>query len=332
MEYRNLNKKDNILIIDGFNNFIRAYIANPTLTTNGEAVGGTVGFLRILQKYCNELNPSRIFICWDGVGGSIRRKSLFSEYKANRDPARLNRFTESTSENEEERNKIWQMTRLLQYLENFPVTQLNCEYVEADDLVAWLCMNMTDENTHAYVISNDKDFVQLVNENVTVYRPTSEEKLTTDEVMRIYGIHPNNFCLAKAICGDTSDNVPGIKGAGFKTLVKRLPQFALPDKLRLDTLLELCETASTARKAPKVFQDILNGSDIVERNLELLCLLDTDLSDNAKRKILYDIDNGLPYFNRISLFGMFNEDGISGIKWDGLFSWSQNMIARSRKK
>lgn len=325
-----MTKKNNILIIDGFNNFIRAYIANPTMTTNGDPIGGTAGFLKILQRYCNELNPSKIFICWDGVGGSIRRKNIFEGYKANRNPSRLNRFSESVSEDEETRNKIWQMSRLLQYLENIPVVQLNCEYVEADDLVAWLCMNLTDEENHAYVISNDKDFIQLVNENVTLYRPTAEEKLTVDEVLKIYGIHPNNFCLAKAICGDSSDNVPGVDGIGFKTVSKRFPQFLAPAKLRLDNVRELCETGRTVKKSPKCFQDILNSLHIVERNLELLCLLDTDLSENAKGKILYDIDNGLPYFNRISLFGMFNEDGISGTNWNGLLSWSQNMVVKAR--
>ncbi len=322
--------KNNILIIDGFNNFIRAYTANPTMTNNGEPIGGTAGFLKIVQKYCNELNPTKIFICWDGVGGSIRRKTLFEGYKANRNPSRLNRFSESTSEDEDERNKIWQMTRLLQYLENIPVIQLNCDYVEADDLIAWLCMNLTDENNHAYVLSNDKDFIQLVNNNVTLYRPTSDEKLTVEKVLEEYQIHPNNFCLAKSICGDTSDNVPGVKGAGFKTLAKRIPHFAAPDKLRLDTLETTCYSGAQTKKAPKVFQNILNSFDIVERNLELLCLLDTDLSDNAKRKILYDIDNFSPYFNRISLFGLFNEDGISGTNWSGLMSWSQNIVAKHR--
>lgn len=314
----------NILILDGFNNFIRAFVANPSMSTSGEAIGGIIGFLKILQKYCKEYKPYRVFVCWDGVGGSAFRKNLLSEYKQNRKPARLNRFSNNLPDDEIEKNKIWQLQRLLQYLENLPLIQLNCDHVEADDLIAWLSREYSDE-FHCHIVSNDKDFIQLVSDTVTQHRATSKEILTPDDVKRIYEIHPNNFCLVKSICGDVSDNISGISGAGFKTISKRIPEVLLEERLTLDNLRDLCDARSKLKKAPKIFAEILNSFEIVERNLPLICLDDHDLSQNSKQKILYDIENFLPSFSRIGFFKLISEDGVYGENFENLFNWAQNL-------
>lgn len=102
-----------VLIVDALNMYLRSYIINPTLSSNGSPVGGTVGTLQSLNKLARETKPDRIIICWDGSGGSQKRKSVNKNYKEGRKPIRLNRAIRNLSESEEMANKIWQQTRLL---------------------------------------------------------------------------------------------------------------------------------------------------------------------------------------------------------------------------
>ena len=129
-------KNKRVMVIDALNQFLRAYIVNPTLSPNGDPVGGAIGFLKILQKLCREIKPDKVVICWDGQGGSKKRKLINKNYKGGRKPLRLNRDIKHLTEEEELQNKIWQQTRLVDYLNNFPVTQLMFEGVEADDVIS----------------------------------------------------------------------------------------------------------------------------------------------------------------------------------------------------
>lgn len=322
------------LIIDGLNLFIRNYVANPTLSSSGDPIGGAVGFLKSLQSLTKQYNPNTVFICWDGIGGSAKRKQIYSEYKSGRSPLRLNRFASHLTDDQEESNKIFQMQHLLEYLEHIPVIQLNCEYVEADDLIAYLCREFSSEDNHCIVVSSDKDFIQLVDENVTHIRPVAKEVLTVEEVKKIYLVHPNNFCVARSIAGsgDKSDNIRGIPGVGFKTLCKHIPQFTQPTRVTLDRLMEICDTLQkTLKKPPKMLQEIQNSYEILQRNLSLICLLDEDLSNNAKTKISYTIDNFSPNVNRISFMRSLSIDGLMGTDFGPLIAWATNIVLENKK-
>ena len=74
-------KNKRVMVIDALNQFLRAYIVNPTLSPNGDPVGGAIGFLKILQKLCREIKPDKVIICWDGQGGSKKRKLINKNYK-----------------------------------------------------------------------------------------------------------------------------------------------------------------------------------------------------------------------------------------------------------
>ena len=103
--------KKRLLIIDALNAYFRAYIVDPSLSLNGQPIGGLKGFLKIIQKLVRETKPDEVIICWDGEGGSKKRKSTDKNYKAGRKPIRLNRDIRNLTENEEIENKVWQMTR-----------------------------------------------------------------------------------------------------------------------------------------------------------------------------------------------------------------------------
>ena len=79
-----------VLIIDGLNMYLRAYIVNPSMTSNGNPVGGVVGFIGMLNKLFREMKPTQVVICWDGPGGSQRRRELIKEYKSGRKQIKKN--------------------------------------------------------------------------------------------------------------------------------------------------------------------------------------------------------------------------------------------------
>jgi len=90
-----------LLLIDQLNLFFRSYIVNPSLSNDGQPIGGIVGVIKSLQKICREVNPDKVIICWDGEGGSKKRKLMKKDYKAGRKPIRLNRDIRTLSEEEE---------------------------------------------------------------------------------------------------------------------------------------------------------------------------------------------------------------------------------------
>ena len=127
-----------LLVIDALNMYFRAYIVDPSLSTNGQPIGGMKGFLKILQKLTRETKPDQIIICWDGPGGSQKRKTIVKDYKAGRKPIRLNRDIRNLTESEELDNKVWQQTRLFEYLNCTPIIQLMLPSVEADDIISYV--------------------------------------------------------------------------------------------------------------------------------------------------------------------------------------------------
>ena len=103
-----------VLIIDALNAYLRAYIVDPSLSTNGQPIGGLKGFIKILQKLVRETKPDNIIIAWDGPDGSRKRKTMDKNYKAGRKPIRLNRAIRNLTEDEELANKMWQQKRIIE--------------------------------------------------------------------------------------------------------------------------------------------------------------------------------------------------------------------------
>ena len=128
---------DRVLIIDGLNTFIRGFAVNPALNDDGLHIGGLIGFLRSIRYTCDILKPSRCIIVFDGKGGSPKRRKLYPEYKANRKvKSKLNRNVDwGTAPQDEQESMKQQMGRLIDYLEQLPLTLISIDNVEADDRV-----------------------------------------------------------------------------------------------------------------------------------------------------------------------------------------------------
>ena len=309
-------KPKRVMIIDALNQFLRAYIVNPTLSPNGDPIGGTVGFLKILQKLCREIKPDGIVVCWDGQGGSKKRKLINKNYKEGRKPIRLNRDIKNLTEEEELQNKIWQQIRLIDYLNNFPITQLIFESVEADDVISFICQAPSYKGWEKVIVSSDKDFFQLLDDETVAYRPIQNEVLNKKAIVEKFGIHPTNFALARAIVGDKSDNLDGIKGVGLPTVAKRLPFLAEEKAYTIPEVLEHCKKAPVDLKA---YTNIVESPEVIQQNYKLMQLYSPSISIQNKNKINHILRDADMTLNKTATQGMMLEDGVSKLNWSDLF-------------
>jgi len=313
---------ERVMIIDALNLFLRSYIVNPTISKEGYPIGGTAGFLKSLQKLIREIKPSVIFVCWDGRGGSRKRKQQNKNYKAGRSPVRLNRDVRILSEQQEKENKIWQMHRVFEYLNNFPVIQLMAEEVEADDLIAYICGYSCFKDDQKVIISSDKDFYQLLDNTTILYRPIQQRFLTKKSIIEEFGIHPLNFALARAMAGDKSDNLGGVTGVGLKTVSKRFNFFA---EERSITINELIEFAANQESKVKAYKAIVESQQLIKDNYSLMQLYCPSLSVQTKQKADWTIKEFDYDFNKTNTHMMMIKDGLHENSWLDLFQGFQRI-------
>ena len=307
-----------VLIIDQLNLFFRNYIVNPSLSINGAPIGGLKGCFQSIQKICRESKPDMIIICWDGEGGSKKRKLMKKDYKAGRKPIRLNRGIRNMSEDQEIENKIWQQTRLIEYYNQVPVIQFMFKSTEADDIIAYLTQIKELENAEKLIISSDKDFFQLLDGKTVQYRPIQKEALNKNIILEKFDIHPNNFAIARAMEGDKSDNIEGIGGLGLKTVAKRFPFLKEQNSAGFNDIIEYCKKMS-AETNVKAYQKVLENEDILRRNYHMMQLYAPSLGIDAKKLIRETMKSPDLSFNKTELIKMMMKDGFGEINFIELF-------------
>jgi DNA polymerase-1 len=297
-----------VLLVDGTNLFIRCWSANPAMDDNGNHTGGIIGFLKSLGYAIKLLAPTRCIIIFDGVGGSFKRRQIYPQYKERRKGRlRLNRTYEDMSEvTSEEESMRKQYIRLLHYLQTLPVNILSVDHVEADDVIAFLAVEQFHKSRNVFIMSTDRDFLQLCTGNVKVYSPTKKRIYGTAEVLEEYQIHPNNFVLFRAIDGDKSDNVDGIEGAGPKTITKHFPWLNEESVHKVD---EIVSHAVNLRNKYKVMEKISEGKLLLERNVALMQLRDTALTTVGQLYCVERMDTkNIPKLDRNAFFKYVRED------------------------
>lgn len=287
---------DHVLVIDGLNNFIRCFSAIPMMSDNGYHIGGLIGFLRSLSYIIKLIRPTRILIVFDGKGGSQKRKKLFPDYKAGRAfKSKLNRRVEFTKEGDERTSMVQQMSRLMEYLECLPVQTFSLDNMEADDVISYVANK--GKFTRCTIMSTDKDFLQLVDDRINVYSPSKKKLYNTETLKEEYDIHPENFLIYRMVDGDKSDNIPGVKGIGLKTLIKLYPEISTE-------AISLKELVSRDNR-------LSENLDILKRNFELMDLKEILISGNAKQKILDFVEQKPNSLNSFKFRQMYLEDGFS---------------------
>jgi DNA polymerase-1 len=314
-----------LLIIDGQNMFIRNYVMSPQLDINGSPIGGLTGFMRSLQKEVRRAKPDRVVVCWEGPGGSQKRREKNKNYKLGRKPPKLNREYEFATPEAERENKYEQLMRLIEYLENLPVLQMSLESVEADDIIAWLCHCNEYAEWQKVIVSNDQDFLQLCDDKTILLRPGKKEQvLNKNKVLEEYGIHPRNFAWARAVVGDKSDNLQGVKGLGLKTMAKRFPFLSENKDYGLEDILT---HAKNNKNKIKAYQNVVENEEIIALNYEIMQLYTSTISPQGVNKLKYAIQNDGVNLNRTQIRTMLLKDGIGTLNIDELM-----LMLNSHKK
>jgi DNA polymerase-1 len=313
-----------VLVIDALNMFLRAFIVDPSLSHHGQPIGGIKGSIKILQKLVRMIEPNEIVICWDGPNGSQKRKAMNSSYKAGRKPLRLNRSVHNLTENEELQNKIWQQMRTMDYLNQMPIVQLILERVEADDIISYVCGSHHYAGWQKVIVSNDKDFLQLCDEETVVYRPTTDKIETKKTVLESMGVHPTNMALARAMDGDASDNLPGVNRVGMKTIANKLPFMKESRDITIDELVEYCENIDSKLK---VYKNIVESKELIQHNYDMMQLYSPLISVQGKQTIDHALDNFECNFNKTELLKLMMKDGFGELNWEELKAFL-NKISR----
>lgn len=277
------HRDSRVLIVDGLNMYIRIWAAVPALNEDGEHVGGIVGFLKSLGALIRQFDPTRCIVVFDGKGGSQRRRKEYSDYKSNRrTKIQLNRFEDFEDVEDEQQSMKMQLSRLTQYLSLLPVTTFAIENIEADDSIAYIAAQYYENVDNEVVIaSTDKDFLQLVNDQVTVWNPVKKKLYTGQEVVKEFGLTPHNYVTYRAITGDKSDNIAGVKGVGLKTLLKKFPNL-LTENITVQQLLQQASDLQEDRIAAL----LLDSREVIARNFKLMQLKESSISAASALKIV----------------------------------------------
>src|SRR5690554_749005 len=223
-----MSEKKRLFLLDAFALIFRGYYAlikNPIINSKGQDTSAILGFMNSLFDVIRREKPDHLAVCFD-KDGSTERTELFEDYKANRDATP---------------DVIKQSVPIIQEIikaMNIPVVELTG--LEADDLIGTLAKQAEKEGYQVYMVTPDKDFAQLVSENIFMYRPArmgnAIEIWGIPEVQKRFGVErPEQVIDYLGMMGDTSDNIPGLPGVGDKTAKKFIAEYGSLENLLANT-------------------------------------------------------------------------------------------------
>ena len=298
------------LLIDGLNLFFRNFSAINAVNSNGVHIGGLGGFFRSLGALIRTINPTQVYVVFDGVGSSNHRKNIIPEYKSNRNVTRVTKHELFESLEEEDDSKVDQIVRIIQYLKTLPVKTVSLPRVEADDVIAYLSSTLPSQpEDRVFIVSSDKDYLQLVTQQIIVYRPIEKEYYTEDTVKEKFGISPHNFLLYKLLMGDNSDGITGIKGLGPKGLLKKFPELATQD-ISFNDLLDIAEAKL---KEHVVYARVLHDIDNLENKYRVMDLSNPMMDDKDKMFIDKFVENTHLSYLPSEFVKMYHEDQLGNL-------------------
>ncbi len=223
-----------LVLIDGMSVFYRGYFAMPGLSlSDGTPTGGVFGFASIAIEVIKKLEPDYVAVAWDKSKTSTRkRKEIFPEYKAGRTRPPDDFFA--------------QIPLLHDLLESFGWPVIELDDYEADDIIGTISVEATNKDVQTLVVSGDYDMMQLLSSHTSVYinkKGSDMMRFTETEFEEKYGVSLDQFVDYKALVGDSSDNIPGVRGIGPKAA-----QSLLGDYKTLDGIYEHIEELKGAQK------------------------------------------------------------------------------------
>jgi len=302
-------KNDHILLVDSLNTFIRSFSMLKAMNPRGQHIGGLVGFLRSLGYLVRTIEPTRVVCVFDGKGSSINRRNVDPNYKANRDNLKVTNWGMFDTREEERESMASQISRLLDYLECLPVQLISLEKVEADDIISYIGQEFSSRNSKVTIVSSDKDFLQIVNKNISVYAPVKKKYFDINNIQEELKVIPENYLIVKSLIGDNSDNLRGVKGAGIKTLTSLFPDLVS----REVDLKYIYERSEEKIKDRKLYAKIIYDWDLIERNYNLMNIQNPHLSDDEKIHIINELSKEVPELQSGTFIHYLEQDVIEGI-------------------
>ncbi|MFA4991555.1 MAG: DNA polymerase I [Candidatus Omnitrophota bacterium] len=206
-------KKEKLFLIDGNSYCYRAYYAIKDLrNSRGRPTNAVYGFLLMLRKLVDKERPDYLAVAFDLKGPTFRHKK-FDQYKIQRKPM--------------PDDLIEQMPLIKEVVSAYNIPIFEKEGFEADDILATIAKKVSGEGIKVYIVTGDKDMLQLVNDNVKVCNTHKEDLIYDIEMVkdRFMGLGPENVVDLIALAGDASDNIPGVRGIGEKTAIELLKEF-----------------------------------------------------------------------------------------------------------
>jgi DNA polymerase-1 len=263
-----LAKGDHVFLVDGSSYIFRAYHALPPLNrkSDGLQVNAVLGFCNMLWKLIRDMppdnRPTHLAIIFDKSEVTFRNK-LYPEYKAHRPPA--------------PDDLIPQFALIRDAVRAFDLPSIEQGGFEADDLIATYVREAGERGATATIVSSDKDLMQLVTEQVTMYDTMKDRRLGIAEVIEKFGVPPNKVVEVQALAGDSVDNVPGVPGIGIKTAAQLITEYG-----DLETLLNRAGEI----KQPKRRESLIEHAEKARISRQLVLLddkvaLDVPLDDLA---------------------------------------------------
>ncbi len=286
-----------LLVVDGNSILNRAFYGIRLLTNkDGLYTNAVYGMVTILSRHIEALKPDYCAVAFDLKAPTFRHK-MYDLYKANR-----------TGMPEE---LAVQLPYAKECMSALGFSVLSLEGYEADDILGTLSAQANKEGIDAYILTGDRDSLQLISDNTTVLLVKTKETLsvTEKEFVEIYGIHSSQFVDVKALMGDSSDNIPGVAGIGEKTALKLISEFG--------SLENLYEEYEGAKLSPSVKQKLTDGKEKAFLSQELARIdrdvpLETSMADYAyngiRKRELRDLFVKLEFNALIGKFGLSDVD------------------------
>lgn len=245
-----------ILIIDGHNLLFQMFFGMPSkiIGLQGKAIHGVIGFVGAVNRLASMYMPTHLVVMFDGERENPR-KNILEEYKANRI---------DYSAVPEDENPFTQLPLIYEALDYMGIAHRETTDCETDDVIAAYALEYGNEN-EVLISSFDSDYFQLITDNVKVvrYRGQSTVVCDGDYIRGKYGVEPSRYLDLKCLVGDTSDNIPGIRGIGPKTAAKLINALGGIEDIR---------ARSSEIDSEKIRRAIDEGGEVIERNISLIKL------------------------------------------------------------
>lgn len=279
--------ENKLVIIDGSSLLYRAFYALPPLSKNGVYTNAVFGFLRMLLSIYRTLDPEYMAVSFDKSRETFRTK-MYSEYKATRKPA--------------PDELVPQFALIKEVLRVMGVAVYEPEGYEGDDVLGTLSRRYED-SLPVYIVTGDRDALQLSDEHVTVLLTrkgiSQMDAMTPEAVMEKYQITPSQVIDMKALMGDASDNIPGVRGVGEKTALKLITRYKTLDGI-YDHLDEIKGALHKKLEADKEAAYLSYDLATIRRDIPLKSTL-----DEMKQPVHLDEMNAL--FRRLGMDTMVSE-------------------------